>query len=183
MRGATQKWSATFALHKFQSTRPMRGATLCPECRHLHKVFQSTRPMRGATAAQVYLATGCRCFNPRAPCGARRLLGAAHALETEVSIHAPHAGRDAPRCGGGRPENVSIHAPHAGRDESHRLSPRAKSVSIHAPHAGRDLIDARFEAFQNVSIHAPHAGRDFSALGGVQQSRRFNPRAPCGARL
>ena len=33
----------------FQSTRPMRGATVSRKCAAGLKLFQSTRPMRGAT--------------------------------------------------------------------------------------------------------------------------------------
>ena len=55
--------------------------------------FQSTRPMRGATWYDVF-----------------RL------AETEVSIHAPHAGRDFWSSALRTPLDVSIHAPHAGRD-------------------------------------------------------------------
>ena len=80
--------------HGFQSTRPMRGATHCIYFVCNNAMFQSTRPMRGATAerwieeqrekvsihaphagrdiALVFLASSCLCFNPRAPCGARR---------------------------------------------------------------------------------------------------------------
>ena len=35
---------------------------------------------------------------------------------------------------------------------------------------------------QAVSIHAPHAGRDPASPQAPPSSRRFNPRAPCGAR-
>ncbi len=61
-------------IHKrFQSTRPIRGATVCAcVAETLHASFQSTRPIRGAT----YSAAGCGSakvnFNPRAPYGARR---------------------------------------------------------------------------------------------------------------
>ena len=34
-----------------------------------------------------------------------------------------------------------------------------------------------------VSIHAPRAGRDSSRGSGFRAHSRFNPRAPCGARL
>ena len=34
-----------------------------------------------------------------------------------------------------------------------------------------------------VSIHAPHAGRDRNPSPRVQSHGRFNPRAPCRARL
>ena len=144
----------------FQSTRPMRGATLwwlivrnalhvsihAPHAgRDLkfkqyrpYGTFQSTRPMRGAT-------------------GAEHLRGHRHG----VSIHAPHAGRDLIIL---RRDNVVV-------------------VSIHAPHAGRDLhlrYNANFPI--KVSIHAPHAGRDPRACCAGSRCRGFNPRAPCGAR-
>ena len=73
----------------------MRGATRngAPETRL--RVFQSTRPMRGATGNQGQL------------CAAG-----------SISIHAPHAGRDAAEAAKNRQWQISIHAPHAGRDHS-----------------------------------------------------------------
>ena len=59
-------------------------------------MFQSTRPMRGAT-----------------------LLAEASALETEVSIHAPRAGRDNWQHFSNDNGYVSIHAPRAGRDRAY----------------------------------------------------------------
>ena len=78
---------------RFQSTRPMRGATPVNFAAQILTVFQSTRPMRGAT---------WRCPD----CG----------FSFDVSIHAPHAGRDAHDARVLRGHDVSIHAPHAGRD-------------------------------------------------------------------
>ena len=103
---------------EFQSTRPMRGATpiylIVAGChaisihaphagrdaiyakavkrRHL---FQSTRPMRGATDTADTAAIRQRHFNPRAPCGARQLGPRRKGRRSGISIHAPHAGRDA----------------------------------------------------------------------------------------
>ena len=100
MRGATGVSANKIGkLAKFQSTRPMRGATstilstarlmsfnprapcgarpstgraLSPQ-----STFQSTRPMRGATHDNQPDPTHHRRFNPRAPCGARREIRAA----------------------------------------------------------------------------------------------------------
>ena len=78
---------------------------------------------------------------------------------------------------------ISIHAPHTGRDECKQLTAELKSISIHAPHTGRDGIvyssqkrlyyfnprapyGARQDRFTAeplatlISIHAPHTGRD-----------------------
>ena len=80
--------------------------------------FQSTRPMRGATTCYLLYLSTVLNFNPRAPCGARpprpvEVFAAAGFQSTRpmrgatdqidrlfalvgISIHAPHAGRDAP---------------------------------------------------------------------------------------
>ena len=55
----------------FQSTRPMRGATVQLTRAILAMQFQSTRPMRGATYTQYNNSRFYKYFNPRAPCGAR----------------------------------------------------------------------------------------------------------------
>ena len=55
-------------------------------------------------------------------------------------------------------------------------------VSIHAPRVGRDRYFAEF-AMSGVSIHAPRVGRDLSLFMSIAHRARFNPRAPCGARL
>ncbi|WP_162141751.1 hypothetical protein, partial [Selenomonas artemidis] len=79
--------------YKFQSTRPVRGAT--PRHADLEHIvsFQSTRPVRGAT----------------------RFNGPNQAFFL-VSIHAPRAGRDDVLLCCGFLRIVSIHAPRAGRD-------------------------------------------------------------------
>ena len=37
-------------------------------------------------------------------------------------------------------EVISIHAPHAGRDANAEANERHDNISIHAPHAGRDIV-------------------------------------------
>ena len=67
--GIIQCWPSQ---SKFQSTRPMRGATRSSLTIELYRtVFQSTRPMRGATESDR-----------------------ARSVMRVISIHAPHAGRD-----------------------------------------------------------------------------------------
>ena len=118
MRGATALTKISPVSALFQSTRPMRGATVTCDCGFAPVgKFQSTRPMRGAT-------------------NHLHLLRVAYT----ISIHAPHAGRDCNLCfyaWFGRP--ISIHAPHAGRDRQRKkFLLQGSGISIHAPHAGRD---------------------------------------------
>ena len=87
---------------QFQSTRPMRGATKAPQHRYLFLTkFQSTRPMRGATGHRATPLAATVNFNPRAPCGARRRRSPRTWGNPEISIHAPHAGRDQKQAGQG----------------------------------------------------------------------------------
>ena len=92
----------------FQSTRPMRGATKGLVESLEDMMFQSTRPMRGATRSRGVCCPASGCFNPRA-IWIRR-------TTSNVSIHAPHAGRDLMDMPQLNAMRVSIHAPHAGRD-------------------------------------------------------------------
>ena len=70
-RDMLRSWLACI-WRRFQSTRPIRGATITRISYLSHlKIFQSTRPIRGAT----YDRAGPRNLN-------------------NISIHAPHAGRD-----------------------------------------------------------------------------------------
>ena len=194
----------------FQSTRPMRGATYTWSSKSCNNSRFNPRAPCGARLVQGRRwRRGCR-FNPRAPCGARRVGGDAIILPLvfqstrpmrgattgwlsieqyeEVSIHAPHAGRDSdlraktsgdsgfnPRapCGArqrfissGRSNQMfQSTRPMRGATTSAAASPKLGDVSIHAPHAGRDEVHLIRQVKPNVSIHAPHAGRDRLRLG------------------
>ena len=122
-------------------------------------------------------------FNPRAPCGARQVTLQALVSYEDVSIHAPHAGRDLAAQAERIAALVSIHAPHAGRD-LHRMrqaliflsfnprapcgarqSPRPLQIEGMAFQSTRPMRGATYGKESAmvqliVSIHAPHAGRD-----------------------
>ena len=55
----------------FQSTRPLRAATLEHQASASAWVFQSTRPLRAATDPEPRLDGSQPDFNPRGPCGPR----------------------------------------------------------------------------------------------------------------
>ena len=60
------------AEYKFQSTLPVRGATMTiPPSPWLPTAFQSTLPVRGATARSHFMRRPKNYFNPRSPCGER----------------------------------------------------------------------------------------------------------------
>ena len=147
----------------FQSTRPVRGATLpehdlaalVPISIHAPRagrdpytvnsaimaiVFQSTRPVRGATAIVALLHDVCKAFQSTRP-----VRGATEAY----------------------------------------LAPLAEEIKFQSTRPVRGATTEVYNDFIviGISIHAPRAGRD-SPLKPFQAvlSGYFNPRAPCGAR-
>ena len=190
--------------------------------------FQSTLPLRGATLRSPPRSCTSRHFNPRSPCGERPMYGLSCSNCSGISIHAPLAGSDR-RIGvaGGR-LFISIHAPLAGSDmlkdavtqnaitfqstlplrgatprTPHRtgggefqstlplrgatFAPAGRvdkgDISIHAPLAGSDL-QAQLDAYREaeISIHAPLAGSDRPMSAASEARGYFNPRSPCGER-
>ncbi len=193
-------------LSAFQSTRPMRGATFSGLILSAISKFQSTRPMRGATipAADVWAAIGIsihaphagrdeiwglpiyngKYFNPRAPCGARRLTEDDWRAFAEFQSTRPMRGATTPRIEQTPNISISIHAPHAGRDLMRKAADDAGKPLFQSTRPMRGATE-RWHPSQrrgSISIHAPHAGRDSWIVKKIGLLYYFNPRAPCGAR-
>ena len=172
---------------------------------HSVALFQSTRPMRGATISICTPASNNCDFNPRAPCGARLLLCGRSSFRSDFNPRAPCGARlitaliastssvfqstrpmrgaTAGRAGHPRPRRISIHAPHAGRDgDIGGLGSMGKNFNPRAPCGARPCFGKDQNIFGVISIHAPHAGRDRPAPNVAEIIEYFNPRAPCGAR-
>ena len=148
---------------QFQSTRPMRGATYTGAYPSITDVFQSTRPMRGATPSISQKHTSQTFQSTRPMRGATQIYAAARALD-DVSIHAPHAGRD--QCGS-RPRSLAWsfnpRAPCGTRRG--RPDTATGSEGFQSTRPMRDATNAAraLGRWRGVSIHAPHAGRDTRA--------------------
>ena len=159
MRGATHALIAILDSNIYFNPRTPRGVRRSSLARPQRPTrFQSTHPSRGATADK-----------------------ATERLRHEISIHAPHAGRD--NSTGDVYDNceISIHAPHAGRDNSTGDVYDNCEISIHAPHAGRDVIlnpiPQEVALFQSTR---PMRGATISLTLRRSAALYFNPRAPCG---
>ena len=118
-------------------------------------------PHAGRDIGFLRYISSLACFNPRAPCGARREILNAKGVTLVFQSTRPMRGATQSVLFLCLKLSVSIHAPHAGRD-------RRQGESVH----DRAV----------VSIHAPHAGRDVCLQLQERYSPCFNPRAPCGAR-
>ena len=165
---------------KFQSTRPVRGATTggagapplffisihAPRAGRDHpgrsrrnEISISIHAPRAGRDCAPYSPQGCSCyFNPRAPCGAR-LAAYVDLGDGKLLFQSTRPVRGATRTAGKRETNHAI--------------------SIHAPRAGRDFIDNDFkEQNEDISIHAPRAGRDKRMYGWLWDAYIFQSTRP-----
>ena len=160
-------WGATkgFIFYRrnniFQSTRPVWGATSLSAIIKPSKGFQSTRPVWGATPTGAE-ARGRNEFQSTRPVwGATQIVHAAECTLLDFNPRAP--------CGARRkPESVEW---------------REDKFQSTRPVWGATYADDHSHNAFDISIHAPRVGRDRSSARTFLQSRYFNPRAPCGARL
>ena len=119
----------------------------------------------------------------------------------EISIHAPHAGRDrTPKPEKTIDKKFQSTRPMRGATSCEVMAYKVIFISIHAPHAGRDLNDHKeffvrefqstrpmrgatknslpADGFSTISIHAPHAGRDCFGAVVLRVLIRFQSTRP-----
>ena len=112
---------------------PLRGATVVTRTvTEGAAEFQSTRPMRGATITYTAVPASSWNFNPRAPCGARRQWRYTGVYRCHFNPRAPRGARLALMGNMGVELFISIHARLSGSDRG------GAGISIHAPREGRD---------------------------------------------
>ena len=162
MWGATiAECSAVWALAIFQSTLPVWGAT-----RHIAlflpvRVISIHAPRVGSDPSAAPRPPCCYDFNPRSPCGERRLRNPIFAIMSEFQSTLPVWGAT----------KAAVPALVGGLFQST------------LPVWGATRYGARGITICPISIHAPRVGSDrlVRALAG-QAGRHFNPRSPCGER-
>jgi len=131
----------------------------------------------------AFCNSGLKCFNPRAPRGARPAYGPESSAMSRFNPRAPRGARPVAVLQLCLDRLVSIHAPRAGRDNMRlpRLS-CGYGFNPRAPRGARPIILLSLFSVRNVSIHAPRAGRDRVPIARFPWGGCFNPRAPRGAR-
>ena len=148
--------------------------------RHKPTAFQSTHPMRGATIFLIYLRKLLLHFNPRTPCGVRHgnatvsvsttgfqsthpmrgatAIGFYNFGISVISIHAPHAGCDINFCGFILTTIYFNPRTREGCDEDGNEDEQLPDISIHAPARGATPFACCRQAILRISIHAPARG-------------------------
>ena len=143
-------------------------------------VFQSTLPMRGATVKKWSFYPMQR-ISIHAPHAGSDWIKPTPTVSIKISIHAPHAGSDRSKMTQLSFPPISIHAPHAGSDSVNANLRSATLISIHAPHAGSDILFGRYSSQALFQSTLPMRGAWPDArLPALRLD--FNPRSPCGER-
>ena len=149
-----------------------------------------------------------RDFNPRSPCGERRLTWQHWKEFMGISIHAPRVGSDKPfpvlsarqvilfqstlpvwgaTCA--QPPDLAAlenFNPRSPCGERLRLFPVCLLASIFQstlPVWGATVVSTNVQQPSGISIHAPRVGSDHSQPCLQGKRFYFNPRSPCGERL
>ena len=162
----------------------MRGATAVSIFASVVSTFQSTHPMRGATVRHAVAYALAVDFNPRTPCGVRLLVFRARFRPFQISIHAPHAGCDAAISGDiSSQSNFNPRTPCGVRPTSCTLTVKNYYDFNPRTPCGVRLYgvstDCEWSEFQ--STH-PMRGATCIALVLFAIPKNFNPRTPCGVR-
>ena len=145
----------------------------------LDNLFQSTLPLRGATGIEAVHIQGNVDFNPRSPCGERRLTKKRFTGYLQFQSTLPLRGATTSSGTGKRSWIISIHAPLAGSDDGAARHSAGPGISIHAPLAGSDLLLIKMaRCMQDISIHAPLAGSDESNDQNSTDNSEFQSTLP-----
>ena len=159
------------------------GARLLPDCQLPDiRRFQSTRPVRGATLCELSKKI-IRLVSIHAPRAGRDSAKTMHRPQLLVSIHAPRAGRDCryPARYSDCQEFQSTR-PVRGATPHATTTPRGSTCfNPRAPCGARPSFSSKISPPQSFNPRAPCGARPFSP-SRVYRAGRFNPRAPCGAR-
>ena len=168
----------------FQSTRPMRGATARVDAAGHFVLVSIHAPHAGRDRCTNRITIIGACFNPRAPCGARRRIRPAAPVQSWFQSTRPMRGATCSyRAYRRKTTCFNPRAPcGARRAVSFSVLPPCGCFNPRAPCGARQDMWRYIIDRVVVSIHAPHAGRDHVRGLHRHSGKRFNPRAPCGAR-
>ena len=142
LRGATKPFILLYHLAMISTHAPLAGRDPISTVANALGVISTHAPLAGRDGVCVIKPIQTRThFNPRAPCGARRIIGD---ILPKVNRFQPTRPLRGATCDGWQNEKkvgISTHAPLAGRDEWVVTSSKQMyGISTHAPLAGRDYL-------------------------------------------
>ena len=162
-------------------------------------------PRVGSDFLIRFLANNFLYFNPRSPCGERRLRASSRRSAANFNPRSPCGERPAPTAASSYaakfqstlpvwgatakaaklPIDIAFQStlPVWGATALGSASVFGYQISIHAPRVGSDVPTGKPTFVgSSISIHAPRVGSDTLWYGFEHGLSDFNPRSPCGER-
>ena len=160
LRRATIKTDYATKQYVFQSTLPLRRATHVPKACEYRRSISIHAPLAESDSFFSVVELSMPNFNPRSPCGERRYYSRAITFTYIFQSTLPL--RRATRLWDFTEpiDIISIHAPLAESDMVRRYSSGHVLISIHAPLAESDMYGGSLILKAGISIHAPLAESD-----------------------
>ena len=170
-------------LRPFQSTHPLRGATIGGIFFQENLKISIHAPLAGCDNVFEVFDGRIVNFNPRTPCGVRLFASSWLSLYSHFNPRTPCGVRPVVDDAAHQSICISIHAPLAGCDTQARrpFSAMPEFQSTH-PLRGATFPYIWTADGGQISIHAPLAGCDRRQGHLCVRVRHFNPRTPCGVR-
>ena len=148
-------------LHIFQSTLPMRGATVCAYYGKKYVVISIHTPHAGSDGCNWFNHSARNNFNPHSPCGERRCCTTQRGIDSVFQSTLPMRGATA----------------------IHDCQGDWIPISIHTPHAGSDMaLAAEVRQLQQFQSTLPMRGATTYMDCFNHRITNFNPHSPCGER-
>ena len=169
---------------KFQSTLPVRGATLRRNISYENLTNFNPRSPCGERHQLVQIYVGFhQNFNPRSPCGERLVYRQATTRPNHFNPRSPCGERqqEAPREGKSPPD-FNPRSPCGERRLIAFISSPVLKFQSTLPVRGATELCRFGERCSYISIHAPRAGSDRAVPLWRAVQLHFNPRSPCGER-
>ena len=145
---------------QFQSTHPVRGATVRQTQSDKYINISIHAPRAGCDLPILYGLTAVYDFNPRTPCGVR------------------------PTCLSSTPTARLFQSTHPVRGATKEFAGNDFLRKFQSTHPVRGATRKTFNSTIGaiISIHAPRAGCDLCRAPPDPAGMYFNPRTPCGVR-
>ena len=149
------------AENKFQSTLPLRGATLLLSHAPESLVISIHTPLAGSDAISTGMPARLTYFNPHSPCGERRPARSASKWPGYFNPHSPCGERPCSSRMAASRRNFNPHSPCGERRTDETPVPTYDVFQSTLPLRGATVFSLRVEDGAAISIHTPLAGSDF----------------------
>ena len=167
----------------FQSTLPLRGATVFQLAGQQRPAISIHAPLTGSDSCKCRFHFAALDFNPRSPYGERRQILSDILRAWNFNPRSPYGERLLQLLFPAAQRLFQSTLPLRGATGCHFCRRPLEWISIHAPLTGSDPRRTTCPSRIRISIHAPLTGSDLPIAATNTRINYFNPRSPYGERL